>query len=218
MTIQTVVSVVRTLVLSLVFWLFVAACTVQYTGELSRQVVSDLGMRDAVEVRRSAYWSLPDHSRAYLMRSDFSRTLQNTFPRLRLQLDQTLQAQTQERFPVYKVAETEQSLEAALAAAAAHQCNLLFQLSLRQVDENLSSATEWVNDQGMVDADRGRDRLRLVLKIFDVRSGSLLDTLSVDSRSGWWRWREHPVVELIDPSLRAMFDELRVGQVARRGP
>jgi hypothetical protein len=212
--IQTAVSVVRTVSLSLAFWLLVTACTLQYTSELSRQVATDLGLRESIQVRRSAHWSLPDHSQVYLARSDFSRDLQNSYPRLRLVLDKTLEAQAQERFPAYKMAEADQSLEAGLAVASAQHCNLLLRLSLRQVNENLSSATEWMNDQGLVDADTGRDRLRLVLKVFDVHSGRLLDTLSVDSRSGWWRWQEHQVAELVSPALHAMFEELRAGQIA----
>src|SRR5688572_1485336 len=74
-TIQTVVSVVRSLTLSLPFWLLGAGCTLQHTGELTRQVGSDLGLRQDVSVSRSATWTLTDHTVVYLATPDISQKL-----------------------------------------------------------------------------------------------------------------------------------------------
>jgi hypothetical protein len=214
-TIQTLVSVVRRLLPSLPLWLFVTACTLHHTAEISRQVASDLGLRGSVGVNRSAAWALPDHAVVYLAEPELSRNLQTTHPRLLLELRKALEGQVQESFFSYVTAQTGQALPESLAAALSSQCNLLLQLSLQQADDNLSSVTERRDDRGLADVETGRDQLRLVMKILDVRSGRLLDTLSVDSRSGWWRWDEHQVVELVEPALSAMFERLRVRQVAR---
>lgn len=218
MAIKTLVSVVLSLCLSLPLWLFVTACTLRHTGEMSRQVASDLGLRRAMEVKRSAAWTLPDHAVVYLAEPEISPALQKAYPRLRLALDKALEAEVQERFYRFVRAEAGQTLPDAQSAALSQGCNLVLQLSLRRADENLSSATEWLDDEGFVDVETGRDRLRLILKVFDARSGRLLDTLSVDSRSGWWRWREHQVAELVEPALVAMFEHLRVQRVAQHQP
>lgn len=217
MTIQTVVSVVRRQLSSLPFWLIVTGCTMQHTGELSRQMYADLGLRRVASVSRSATWTLPDHAVVYLAAPELSSSLKSR-PRLHLELNKALEAEVQERFARYEVATSGQSLTESLSAAASNQCNLLLQLSLRRADDNLSSATEWMDDRGFAETATGRDHLQLMLKIFDVHSGRLLDTLSVDSRSGWWRWREHPVAELVEPALSAMFEQLRVQQLARNQP
>jgi len=172
-----------------------------------------MGLRSSLDVSRSASWTLPDHAVIYLAEVGISRSLQPN-PRLRLELNRVLETEVQERFARYRMADAGQSLHGSLSAAAFQNCDLLLQLSLQDVHDNLSSVTEWRNDRGFMKAKTGRDRLSLVLKIFDVRSGRLLDTLSVHSRSGVWRWREHPVTELLEPALAAMFEQLRVRQVA----
>jgi hypothetical protein len=169
-TIQTFVSVVRSLLLSLPLWLFVTGCTLQHTGELSRQLVSDMGLRRSVDVNRSASWTLPDHAVIYLAEPGVSRNLQPNYPRLRLELSKALETKVQERFARYVMADAGQPLQESLAAAASNGCNLLLQLSLQDANDNLSSVTEWRDDRGLANTSTGRDRLSLRLKIFDVRS------------------------------------------------
>jgi hypothetical protein len=211
-TIKILVSVVRSLILSLPLWLFATSCTLRHTGDLSRQAAIDLGLRNYGQVSRSAQWRLPDHTAVCVTEPSVGRNLQSSHPRLTLALRRTLEAEMQTRFARYAITGNAQSLSGSLAEAAQQQCHLLFQFTLRQVDEKLSSITEWIDDHGFEVAESGRDRLLMMLKIFDVHSGRLLDTVGVDCRGGW-RWREHRVEELVEPALAAMFDQLQARQL-----
>lgn len=219
MKFQTVVSralssVVRMPVLGAVFWCGISSCTVRHAAETSARVMSDLGLRSTATVTRTAFWSLPDHTVACLTQPQLSPGLQHDFPRLRLELSRALEAVVEEQFPGYRRADADAGLAAILDAAAMHRCDVLLRLGLRQVDDNLSSFTEMSDDYGLTEVDVGRDQLHLVLQVYDVGSGRLLDNLSVTTRSGWWRWRDHRVAELVEPALQTMLRQLRGRRLA----
>lgn len=198
---QSFFSVVRLMALGLLS-LGVIACTAQHTKEISRKALQDVGLKRSVAVARSNHWSLPSSAAVYLAPVYVVGADQEAYPRLRGQLDTLLEALVVERFQGRMLQQ-----DAGTGPAA----GVLLRVGLAGVTDRLSSAAEVSERSGMSTGESGRDQLRLVMKVYDVRTGQLLDAMSADAVSGW-RWKEHQVQELAEPTLRAMLNHLHGSQ------
>lgn len=202
MVFQSIFSVVRLLATGMLLLMF-SACTAQHTRELSRAALQDIGMNTAVKVTRTGTWSLPEGTAVHLAPTLIIGADQShAYGRLSNQLDRSLEGIAFEWFQTVGL-----RAEAALLGSRT-ESGVLIHLSLVSAANKLSSVRAVADHSGMSDESLGRDRLHLVLKIYDARTGHLLDTMTGEAVSGW-RWREHQVAELAEPTLRVMFARLR---------
>jgi hypothetical protein len=197
-------NAVRVLVVGLLS-LGVIACTAQHTQEVGRKMLQDVGLKSSIAVTRTGQWSLPSDTAVHLAPVTVVGADQEAYPRLRYQLNGLLEALAAEKFRAYR-------LEDAVPETGA---GVLLRVGLVSASENLSSAVEILDRRGLSSGESGRDQLHVVMRVYDLRTGQLLDTLTTGSVSGW-RWSEHQVAELAEPALRAMLDRLRGAQVVAR--
>lgn len=195
---QSFFSVVRLAAIAL-FSLGLIACTAQHTRELGGKTLQDIGLKTSVKISRTGYWSLPLGTAVYLAPVYIVGDDQETYPRLRSQLDRLLATLVAEGLQ-------EQSFQGDSSRAG-----VLIRVGLTGAMDNLSSVSEMNDRRGLTAGDSGRDRLRLVMQVYDARTGKHLDTLTGQAISGW-RWKEHQVTELAEPTLRAMLTQLRGAQ------
>lgn len=194
---QSCFSVVRLMAIGLVSFGLIA-CTAQHTRELGRKTLQDMGLQRSIKISRTGYWSLPLGTSVYLAPVYIIGDDQESYPRLRNQLDRLLADLVAEGLQ-------ERSLQGAAGGAG-----VLLRVGLAGAVDNLSSVSE-MDRHGLSADDSGRDRLRLVMHVYDARTGKHLDTLSGQAVSGW-SWKEQQVTELAEPTLRAMLTQLRGAQ------
>lgn len=201
MVCQSFSSVVRLLAIGL-FSLMLSACTAHYTRELSRTTLRDIGVGTSVKITRTGSWSLPEGTTVHLAPTFVSGADPNAYPRLSTHLDRLLESIASEWFRSGGL-----QADAALLGGRA-ESGVLIHLSLAAAADQLSSVRELADNSGLTDETSGRDRLHLVMKVYDARTGQLLDTMTGEAVSGW-RWREQRVADLAEPTLRVMLARLR---------
>ena len=197
---QSFSSVVRLLITGLLF-LMLSACTAQYTREVSRTALRDVGMGTSVKITRTGSWSLPEGTKVRVAPMFIAGPDPNAYPRLGGHLDRLLENIASEWFH-------SDGQQADAASIDRGQSGVLLRLSLAAAADRLSSVQEIADNSGLHDDSTGRDRLHLVMKVYDARTGQLLDTMAGQAVSGW-RWREQRVADLAEPTLRAMLSRLR---------
>ena len=197
---QSIFSVVRLLAAGIIS-LAMLGCTAQHTREVSRDTLRGIGLATSISVTRTGQWSLPTGTYVYLAPVFVLGTESDAYPRLRNQLNEVLEALVTEWFQggVWHTTAT--------APRGGLGSGVLVRVGLVRVSDKLSSLREISDNSGMSGEVSGHDQLVLVMKVFDVRSGQLLDTLVGESVSGW-QWSEHRVKELSEPTLRAMLAKL----------
>lgn len=201
MVYQSFFSVVRLLV-TVLFLLMLSACTAQYTREVSRSTLRDMGWGTSVKITRTGSWALPEGTAVHLVPTSSVGADLHAYPRLSSHLDRLLESIASEWFH-----SAEQRSDAILVGSGA-ESGVRLQLSLAAAVDRLSSVREVANHSTQTEEASGRDRLHLVMKVYDARSGQLLDTLTGEAVSGW-RWGEQSVAELAEPTLRVMLARLR---------
>jgi hypothetical protein len=184
------------------FLLMFSACTVQYSRELSRTALRDIGMGTSVKVSRTGSWALPEGTAVHLAPTFVAGADPHAYPRLSSHLDRLLESIASEWFHSEGF-----GMDAALLGSRA-ESGVLLRLSLASAVDQLSSVRELADSRGLSSETSGRDRLHLVMKIYDARTGQLLDTMTGEAVSGW-RWREHRLADLAEPTLRVMLARLR---------
>lgn len=192
---QSFSSVVR-LVVSGLLSLTLSACTAQHTREVSQAALRNVGLSSSVVIQRTAIWSLPHNTQVYLEPVVIVGAQHEEYPRLRNHLDRLLETIAGEWFPGG-------DLETTLRTPAVR-----VHVGLVAAHDQLSSAHELSQDRDLLEKPTGRDRLSLVMRVYDARSGELLDALSGEATSGW-QWREHRVEGLVEPTLHSMFAHLK---------
>lgn len=197
---QSLSSVVRLLVTGL-FLLMFCACTAQYTREVSRAALRDVGVGTSVHISRTGSWSLPEGTQVHIAPMAIVGADPNAYPRLVSQLDTLLENIAAEWFQ-------RETPRADAISSGRMDSGVLLRLSLASAADRLSSVQEMGDDSGMRSESPGRDRLHLVMKVYDGRTGQLLGTMTGEAISGW-RWREQRVADLAEPTLRAMLSRLR---------
>lgn len=198
---QSFFSVVRVLVPVLIS-VTLSACTAQYTRDLSRSMLRDLGLGTSIKVSRTGSWSLPEGTAVHLAPTSVVGLDPHGYPRLSRHLDQLLEAIASEWFHRAGLLANNTS------TLSEQEFDVRIHLSLTEVADKRSSVREVTDSGALSDDPTGRDRLQLVMKVYDARSGKLLDTLTGEAVSGW-RWREQRVGDLAEPTLRTMLARLR---------
>lgn len=198
MACQSYSSVVR-LIATVLFSLTLLACTAQYTREVSGSALKGVGLGTSVKITRTGSWSLPERTAVHLSPTSVAGDDPHTCPRLSSHLDQLLES---------AVAEWFHGGGLWVDAEARGESGVLLHLRLAAVADRLSSAREMADCNTRNDAIIGRDRLHLVMKVYDLRTGKLLDTMAGEAVSGW-RWGEQRVADLAEPTLRLMLARLR---------
>ena len=94
---QSISSVVRSLATGLLF-LVLSACTAQYTREVGRTALRDLGVATAIKVTRTGAWSLPEGTKVQVAPTFIAGTYANANPRLGSHLDRLLESIASEWF------------------------------------------------------------------------------------------------------------------------
>lgn len=197
---QSLSSVVRLLVTGLFLLLF-SACTAQHTREVGRAALRDMGVGTSVHISRTGSWSLPEGTQVQIAPMAIVGADPNAYPRLVSQLDTLLENIAAEWFQ-------REVPRADATSSGRMDSGVLLRLSLAGAADRLSSMQEMGDDSGTRAESAGRDRLHLVMKVYDGRTGQLLDTMTGEAISGW-RWREQRVADLAEPTLRAMLSRLR---------
>jgi hypothetical protein len=195
---QSYSSVVR-LIATVLFSLTLLACTAQYTREVSGSALKGVGLGTSVKITRTGTWSLAEGTAVRLIPTSVAGADPHAYPRLSSHLDQLLESVAAEWF---------HGGGQWVDAEAKGESGVLLHLRLAAVADRLSSAGEIADRSTQSEAIMGRDRLYLVMKVYDLRTGKLLDTMAGEAVSGW-RWGEQRVADLAEPTLRLMLARLR---------
>lgn len=190
-----------------------SGCTVAHTQQTSADLARQWGLADRAEVRRGGSWVLPAESHIYLA-FPHSSEAQPQYPRLLLSVADALQDQLGGRFTQLQSAPWLESKAQSWQYAAANAYDFLVLPELVGRSDHLSSLREIRQDWRVVSASSqdsekvGRDRLALRLQVFDVRSGRLLDTLTVNVVSSRIAWSERTPHLLAAQAASALADPL----------
>lgn len=199
-------------VCALLCWI-TTGCTVAHTQQTSADLARQWGLADRAEVRRGGTWVLPAESHIYLAFPHSTET-EPQYPRLLLSVADALQEQMGGRFTQLQSAPWLESKAQSWQHAAGNRYDFLVLPELIARSDQLSSLSEIRRDWRLVSASAqeaekvGRDRLALRLQVYDVRSGRLLDTITVNVVSSRMAWTERTPNLLAAQAASALADPL----------
>lgn len=207
-----------TLLVTVISWC--QACTINHTSQKTAQLKQSLYMNDKLDIKRRAQWVLPTQSRIYIAYPSLGFNHESSYPRLRSELANNLRLQAQLRYPNVRIADLRQNIDASWHEARINQADFLFDIRVNQAQEKISSVYERraslgflqeQDDGAIAKAPRGRDQLGLVMHIYDVRSGQLLDTVEVNAKSAWTHRQNWAPITMANKAIMLAFDSLQAG-------
>lgn len=182
----------RSIKLFTVSWLVAASCVLQsgctasYTGYLVQNGLTSTRLMNRHALERTSGWRLPSTTRIFLARPQYPLMVEahsSSLPRSRTQLHAALEQALAEGFPTTTVALQDLSQEEALLAAQLANSEILLFPRLLVYDDKRNHWQEISGSDDSLQAHRqlGRDRAIFQVLLLEVRTATLLDTLTVTS-------------------------------------
>lgn len=210
-------SAVRNSILTLWLGGALIGCTPSYTAYQYNKGLQFVGFSDAFDVKKATEWVLPKRSNLYIAYPKVSPSIKDEYPQLQLKVMQDMAGCIGNYFENYNHATEEQTLIEVKLEADEMEADFLLLVSLNSIEDNYSKHAEVAESNKANTEDDanttknaryGKDRIGLSLKVYDVRSRTLLDTLTVQAVDGLWGGHNNHPSELITPALNAMLVRL----------
>jgi hypothetical protein len=144
--------------------------------------LSDVGVLDHSNIRRSATWRVQADSFIYIAQGHFVPSGQHAYPRPNVVAEEALKSFV-EYFPLVRRAESPVGLEEALVEARSAGAHYLLYARFAYADDRIGSLDEWADQEAF---DRlGTDRSVLQLMLVETSTHYLVDTARIRSRGGF---------------------------------
>lgn len=189
-------------VLVLLAALLLAACTPSQMREEGRFYLSDAGLLDNYQIKRSGNWRLQADSRLYIAQSHFD-PVGYTQARPNLLAEEAFAAAV-EVFPMVRRAEHPLGLDEALART--RQQGLDYLLYTRFASGQASGGADRQNaaTQGHV----GRDRVVLQMLLMEASTERVVDFTTIENRTGFLNFSKSRPEDLIREPMQAYTRQL----------
>ena len=165
----------------LVFYISMLGCTTHYTAEVTREVMTDLKLRDDYQVERTSDWVLHHRSRIFLARAinTSPSTEVDAYPRLRNAIVEAMAESIAQVFTV-EVSPNTQTVWQALEYARGINAQILLYPSLSSQQDAVNSVSEYSHGEDLAyDKDFGLDSVLVKIIMLEVQSGEILDVATV---------------------------------------
>lgn len=184
-----------------------AACTPQYTREQTRAVLADSRLLEHQTVARENTWVLPQSAKLllaypHLGQVDQSRRLNRT----QYALAELLKNGFSRYFPATVSAVEAQTLGEALSDARRRTQDFLIYPELLAISQNAKAVSE-----GGHSAPAEKNTMDFNLRIYDVRSRKLVDTVKVTSGQGLLDFSSREPQVLMEKAIEAAVKSLAGG-------
>lgn len=187
----------RSLVLLLALMALGGCMNVSDMGEGVRYHMSDAGLLDHSETRRSLSVRLQPDSFVFIGQGVFVPP-GNAYPRPNVVAEEAFKAFV-EYFPLVRRAEGPLGLEDALSQARDVGAHYLLYARFAKADNRIGNGDEWYDEQAV---DRlGVDTGRIQLMLIETSTRYLIDTVSIRSRGGLLTFHDNQPQDLIAAPL-----------------
>lgn len=187
----------RSLVLLLALMALGGCMNVSDMGEGVRYHMSDAGLLDHSETRRSLSVRLQPDSFVFIGQGVFVPP-GNAYPRPNVVAEEAFKALV-EYFPLVRRAEGPLGLEDALSQARDVGAHYLLYARFAKADNRIGNGDEWYDEQAV---DRlGVDTGRIQLMLIETSTRYLIDTVSIRSRGGLLTFHDNQPQDLIAAPL-----------------
>lgn len=183
------------------------SCTPRYTREKTQEVLADTRLVEYQQVRRENTWVLPQSAKLFIAyphmgQADQSRRLNRT----QHTLAELLKNGFGRYFPATIHSLDEQALSEALSDARRRTQDFLIFPELLAISQNPAAASKDTRP-GLT----AKNNLDFNLRIYDVRSRKLVDTIKVTGGQGWLDFSTQEPQVLMEKSIDAAVKTLAGG-------
>ena len=163
-------------------------CTPQYGASIWRQTGEALSLSDSQTLSRRVDWRLHPETSVYLARPEYPLTAisgNNTYPRTRYALFQSLEGAFRGHFPATQVAPTDMSLAESLVVAERAGARILAWPKLIAVaGPDRQVTVQGAGDLAVSNADASHTYTLVQIVLFDVSDGKQLDIATIKVQGG----------------------------------
>ncbi|WP_462378985.1 DUF4823 domain-containing protein [Pseudomonas sp. Marseille-QA0892] len=188
----------RSIILGLVILALSGCMSVSDMAEATRAQMSDAGLLDHGEIKRSAGWRLQPDSFIFIAQSHFAPP-GSRYPRPNVVAEEAFNGFV-EYFPMVRRAPAPIGLEEALAGARDAGAHYLLYTRFASADDRIGTWDEWV-DQEAVDR-LGTDRGVVQLMLIETSTRHLIDSARIRSRGGLLTLYDKRPEDILGPPLR----------------
>lgn len=188
----------RSIVLGLLILGLSGCMSVSDMAEATRVQMSDAGLLDHGEIRRSGGWRLQPDSFIFIAQSQFAPP-GSRYPRPNVVAEEAFSGFV-EYFPMVRRAPAPIGLEEALSGARDAGAHYLLYTRFASADDRIGTWDEWV-DQEAVDR-LGTDRGVVQLMLIETSTRHLIDTARIRSRGGLLTLYDKRPEDILGPPLR----------------
>lgn len=188
----------RSIVLGLLILGLSGCMSVSDMAEATRVQMSDAGLLDHGEIRRSGGWRLQPDSFIFIAQSQFAPP-GSRYPRPNVVAEEAFNGFV-EYFPMVRRAPAPIGLEEALSGARDAGAHYLLYTRFASADDRIGTWDEWV-DQEAVDR-LGTDRGVVQLMLIETSTRHLIDTARIRSRGGLLTLYDKRPEDILGPPLR----------------
>lgn len=188
----------RSIVLGLLILGLSGCMSVSDMAEATRVQMSDAGLLDHGEIRRSGGWRLQPDSFIFIAQSQFAPP-GSRYPRPNVVAEEAFNGFV-EYFPMVRRAPAPIGLEEALSGARDAGAHYLLYTRFASADDRIGTWDEWV-DQEAVDR-LGTDRGVVQLMLIETSTRHLIDSARIRSRGGLLTLYDKRPEDILGPPLR----------------
>ncbi|MBH3430297.1 MAG: DUF4823 domain-containing protein [Pseudomonas sp.] len=188
----------RSLVLLLALMVLGGCMNVSDMGEGARYHMSDAGLLDHSDTRRSLSVRLQPDSFIYIGQGAFVPPGKGPYPRPNVVAEEAFKGFI-EYFPLVRRAQGPLGLEQALVEARAVGAHYLLYTRFARTDDRIGNGDEWYDEQAV---DRlGVDTGVVQLMLIETNTRYLIDTARIKSRGGLLTFHDQTPEDLLGPPL-----------------
>lgn len=187
----------RSLVLLLAFLALGGCMSVSDLGEGARYHMSDAGLLDHSDTRRSNSFRIQPDSFIYIAQGAFAPP-GSAWPRPNVVAEEAFNGFV-EYFPMVRRARAPEGLDDAMSEARAAGAHYLLYTRFAKADDRIGNSDEWA-DQEAVDR-MGIDSGVIQLMLIETSTQYLIDTARIRSRGGLLTFHDNKPEDLLGPPL-----------------
>ncbi|GGJ90531.1 DUF4823 domain-containing protein [Pseudomonas matsuisoli] len=188
----------RSLLLTVLILGLSGCMSVSDMAQATRNQMSDAGLLDHGEIRRSSGWRLQPDSYIFIAQSHFLPT-GSRYARPNVVAEEAFNGFV-EYFPMVRGAREPEGLEEALADARDAGAHYLLYTRFASADDRIGTWDEWV-DQEAVDR-LGTDRGVVQLMLIETATRHLIDSARIRSRGGLLTLYDKRPEDILGPPMR----------------
>lgn len=194
--------------------LLLTACTMSHTAYQTQHGLKRMGFAEQQRTGRTQSWVLPANSTVYVAWPQVDAHLGQELPRLQTGLALEMEQQLARIFNHVASSPMKAGQQESWQQALNGGFTVLLVPRVAGFAANSSNFAEWMADSGTTGrqpSERGCDRLQLIVAVYDVQSGRMLDSVRVNGKSGFWSFDREEPGELAAGAVKALTGSLAAG-------